>query len=96
MNAVPCISAIKYNVENIKAYYRKAAALKGLSLYKRALQAAEHGRRQATSRPQEVCRKLARNDFLFCCHSRRDMFNQQIALFCLLPQYVKVVGLTNT
>jgi len=41
-------------MDNVKAYYRKAAALKAMSLYDRALQAAEQGRRQATNRRQEV------------------------------------------
>jgi len=56
--------AIDYNIDNIKAYYRKAAALKSMSLYDRALQAAEQGRRQAPSRSQQVssCRK-----FDICC-----------------------------
>jgi len=56
--------AIKYNMDNIKAYYRKAAALKAMSLYDRALQAAEQGRRQATSRRQEVSRFMKFNT---CC-----------------------------
>ena len=48
------VAAIRYNAENIKAYYRKASALKVMRQYGRALQAAEQGRRQATSRRQEV------------------------------------------
>jgi len=41
-------------VDNIKAYYRKAAALKAMMQYGSALQAAEQGQRQATNRRQEV------------------------------------------
>ena len=59
-----CTVAIKYNMDNIKAYYRKAAALKEMSLYDRALQAAEQGRRQASSRPQEVSSCVK---FNICC-----------------------------
>ena len=49
--------AIEYNVDNVKAYYRKAAALKAMKDYTAALQAAEQGRKQATSRRQEVCNR---------------------------------------
>jgi len=45
--------AIKYNVDNVKAYYRKAAALKAMKLYEPALQSAEQGRRHATNRRHE-------------------------------------------
>jgi len=51
---VRCVVAIKYNADNIKAYYRKATALKAMRMYERAMHAAEQGRRQATSRPKEV------------------------------------------
>jgi len=59
-----CNVAIKYNSDNIKAYYRKAAALNAMSLCDRALQAAEQGRRQATSRRQEVSSCINSN---MCC-----------------------------
>ena len=41
-------------MDNVKAYYRKACALKTMGLYVRALEAAEQGRRQAISKRQEV------------------------------------------
>jgi len=48
------MAAINYNADNIKAYYRKAAALKAISLYSHALQVAQKGRQQASSRRQDV------------------------------------------
>ena len=66
------VVAIRYNSDNIKAYYRKASALKVMRQYGRALQAAEQGRRQATSRRQEVSSEHAfflrvTYDRLHCC-----------------------------
>jgi len=54
MTLLYCITAIKYNADNVKAYYRKASALKSMKMFAAALQSAEQGRRQAAHKRQEV------------------------------------------
>ena len=43
------VSALGQNKDNIKAYYRKACALKSLKKYTNALQAAKEGEQHAIS-----------------------------------------------
>ena len=49
-----CASAIRFNKQNIKAYYRKAVALKSLKKYGEALAVATAGRNITGTKPAEV------------------------------------------